>query len=378
MKRLKAYSVDPPAGIIWGLILLLLLPLLPLPPAAPMDTLLSLLPQRVATVTQHNLPSLPAMAICLLRPELLLSPIRNKWPMVGVAKRCQTRRGSILNVPGAVVAAVIMRQMRLSSPNCLLAIHLEYVKKQSRVQTIAYHLQTADGLPDRRASLAPSTYSTSSASYYSPNPDSSPPLAPLRNDRLPSLTYPSPPSASGSRPAQPSIGLTAAQAYQASQGHQTAESSPASAVFPYRPGASPSAIVGASSISVASFASSSSSGSQAYPSSSNAFQSHSNSRPHPPDRPDNQERLTSPPPDYMRAMDTLGFDGKGGGPLDAVPGIPTRQRNEGDLKGLDRHKADEARQTPAPSIAPSHRRMASDSSFASSAYTAVNNRPHLA
>jgi hypothetical protein len=39
--------------------------------------------------------------------------------------------------------------------------------------------------------------------------------------------------------------------------------------------------------------------------------------------------MNSPPPDYIRAMGNLGFDGAGGGPLDSIAGIPKRGDNDG-------------------------------------------------
>ena len=39
---------------------------------------------------------------------------------------------------------------------------------------------------------------------------------------------------------------------------------------------------------------------------------------------DSTERLTSPPPDYNRAMSAMSLNQSGRGPLDDVPGIPRR------------------------------------------------------
>ena len=176
-------------------------------------------------------------------------------------------------------------------------------------------LQAHPGPPERRTSVAPSTYSTSStASYYSPNPDAiSPPMP--RTSRMPSGPHPPPTNShpadassssngypaerrpSGRGPTLPVMGgLSAAQAYQASTGYAT---SPTSVVFPNRaPG-------------------------------------HSQSDPHTTSmspalnrRPTNgaepRDRMASPPPDYLNSMAKMSFDGWGGGPLDNVPGIPKR------------------------------------------------------
>ena len=83
--------------------------------------------------------------------------------------------------------------------------------------------------PDRRASLAPSTYSSSSASFYSPTPDAiSPATQSIR--RMPSSSFPTPFSSSNGS------NLTPAQAYQASTGYNGTSNvpSPASATFPHR------------------------------------------------------------------------------------------------------------------------------------------------
>ncbi|WVR00332.1 hypothetical protein IAU59_007475 [Kwoniella sp. CBS 9459] len=145
-----------------------------------------------------------------------------------------------------------------------------YGRKVSQGYAGSTYNAPIDNLPDRRASLAPSTYSaTSSASFYSPNPDTiSPP--PPRTNRLPSnpAVFPTPqtarvPSGSGPVPRQP--GMTAAQAYQASQVYPSnGTSSPASSVFPHRAAASPAPPMPMPdpSASVTSFASNTSSGSR--------------------------------------------------------------------------------------------------------------------
>ncbi|WVQ84886.1 hypothetical protein IAT38_007049 [Cryptococcus sp. DSM 104549] len=97
----------------------------------------------------------------------------------------------------------------------------------------------------RRSSLAPSTYSaTSSASYYSPNPDAltMSPNAPSTG-RVPSASFPTPQPVPARLPsgAYPAGAMTPAQAYQASLVHAqggsaNGSSSPASVVFPHRAG----------------------------------------------------------------------------------------------------------------------------------------------
>lgn len=154
-------------------------------------------------------------------------------------------------------------------------------------------------MPDRRASLVPSTYSTtSSASFYSPHPDASP--AVHNAGRLPAgLPNPAPPNRaqSASRAgytAYPEEGLTAAQAYQASTGYP-APHSPAMSTFPHRGNASNP-----------SFAQSTDS----YDRSTNTSRSPSSLQ-----GDVAKDRIASPPPDYINALSALNFDGNGSGPL---------------------------------------------------------------
>lgn len=149
------------------------------------------------------------------------------------------------------------------------------------------HSQGQAERPDRRASLAPSTYSSSSASFYSPTPDAiSPPTQSVR--RMPSGSFPTP---SGN-------GLTPAQAYQASTGYHTLPS-PASAVFPARATPSPNHV--APSISPDS------------------------SRSTPQRRPtlelDSRDRFGRAP-EYLRSLESLTIEEDG--PLGDIPGIPKR------------------------------------------------------
>ncbi|GFZ48548.1 Rho1 guanine nucleotide exchange factor 1 [Saitozyma sp. JCM 24511] len=246
-----------------------------------------------------------------------------------------------------------------------------------------------DLFPDRRASLAPSTYSSNSgSSYYSPQLDGATPPPP-RTTRLTTAAYPTPQPAppparapsrtNGARPPPPST-LTPAQAYQQSTGYGSVAPSPVSVVFPHRaPAPAPAA---ASQVSLATTASGISTSST--PSAA------STSRSPPARRPTlngSDERLRSPPPDYAlpKAMSNLSFDGSGAGPLDTVAGIPKRGEVSELGSLVDRWDvvpedhigravsqpgtgAREFRSgsTSTATTATAHRRMASDSSLASS------------
>lgn len=153
---------------------------------------------------------------------------------------------------------------------------------------------------DRRASLAPSTYSNSSASYYSPTPDAvSPPTITAR--RMPSQTFPAPPLQRIDPPPRStngSLGPTAAQSYQSAYAP-----SPTTSVFPSRP--TPAPIPGPSRESSMS---------------SNRVPSSSHQRP----MIDTDPRHYSPTAAIIQDFDRMGFDGVGGGPLDSIAGIPKR------------------------------------------------------
>lgn len=173
----------------------------------------------------------------------------------------------------------------------------------------------AQPFPDRRVSVAPSTYSTqSTASYYSPNPDAiSPPSQ--HAARIPSGHGP-PPSfysrsepepyeppqngerrVSGREPPPPVGGLSAAQAYQASTGYHSS-SSPASVVFPHRaPGHTQ--------------------GEASRPSTLSTSQSPPLAK-----RP-TAGNVTEESGDYVKSLDNLSINTRGGSrPLDGVVGIP--------------------------------------------------------
>ncbi|KAK4689351.1 RHO1 GDP-GTP exchange protein 1/2, partial [Tremellales sp. Uapishka_1] len=250
----------------------------------------------------------------------------------------------------------------------------------------AYAPHTED-LPNRRASFAPSTYSTtSSASYYSPNPQVSPPVP--SNGRLPSGTYPSSRQverdggrgdrvvSGGSRLQPPPMNLTPAQAYQASEGYGSEVPSPASVVFPHRAGSlAPQlqhASTSRSSLSKSSSRETASASTPSLPSTLTSTTTSYQSK-------NAEESIVSPPPDYFRAMGSLSIDGPTGGLLNDVVGIP-----RGDLGLTDRWSspgAEEDRKISSTSTVKagprrsegtlsSHRRMPSDSSIASSGYTA--------
>ncbi|WWD03483.1 hypothetical protein V865_001535 [Kwoniella europaea PYCC6329] len=279
----------------------------------------------------------------------------------------------------------------------------------------AYGVPVGD-LPDRRASLAPSTYSTqSSASYYSPNPNSvSPP--PPRTNRLPS--NPSAATFSGPQPTnripsgpgslrQPQ-GLTPAQAYQASQSYSNGNgsvSSPASAVFPPRSTASPAPpvppIPNPKTESVTSFMSSTSSGSR-LPTSTSTTSFHkptppissSHSRSPPPrglagSAIDENDRSGSTTPDYIGQalgklafetspqkgfLDDFGLSSSAGShtnqdyfpqTISKPPPIPPKaEQRQGSFSSNSRVSM--------------HQRMASDSSIASSVYTTTAGRTYMA
>ncbi|WVR07809.1 hypothetical protein IAU60_004852 [Kwoniella sp. DSM 27419] len=253
----------------------------------------------------------------------------------------------------------------------------------------AYH--GAEPLPDRRASLAPSTYSTtSSASYYSPNPDSvSPP--PPRSNRIPSNSsmYPVPQTArvpSGQGPSrQPAI--TPAQAYQASQGYGHTGTSPASAVFPHRAAASPAPPIPMPdpNTSVSSFGSSASSGSRLPPPSSSAYSKNASRSPPPSNLAGSAihetDRTSASTPDYIgSALGKLSFEtSPQKGLLDGLPGLSGQEdlydqlrsdyfggRSQGSsIPG----RSENGHGAQASQAGTMHRRMTSDSSIASSAYT---------
>ncbi|WVW85998.1 hypothetical protein I302_108036 [Kwoniella bestiolae CBS 10118] len=274
----------------------------------------------------------------------------------------------------------------------------------------AYGVPAGD-LPDRRASLAPSTYSTqSSASFYSPNPDSvSPP--PPRTNRLPSnptpAAFPAPRVPSGTGSLRQQQGLTPAQAYQASQSHSNGNgdgniASPASAVFPHRSTASPippvPPIPNPKTDSVTSFASTASSGSR-LPTSASTTSFHkptptsSHSRSPPPrglgPTIDENDRSGSSTPDYIGQalgklafetspqkglLDDFGFSSSAGShskqdyfaqPTSQAPPIPPKaEQRQGSFSSTSR--------------ASMHQRMASDSSIASSVYTTTGPRTYMA
>ncbi|KAK8853072.1 hypothetical protein IAR55_003773 [Kwoniella newhampshirensis] len=265
--------------------------------------------------------------------------------------------------------------------------------------------------PDRRASLAPSTYSaTSSASFYSPNPDSvSPP--PPRTARLPSNPYPAPhpnrvPSGPNPAPrAQPASSLTAAQAYQASQAYGNGSSSPASIVFPHRAAASPAPPVPMPdpSASVTSFASTASSESR-LPASGSVTSFHKPTSRSPPPQGlavstiEEQNRFGASTPDYIGSMGKLSFETSPvKGLLEDLPDIQGRgEMSSTSLdSGWSQSRDSPANTAPQPThnpssldnrfgsvsstIAPSmHRRMASDSSVASSGYTTTARSNYMA
>ncbi|WWD19484.1 hypothetical protein CI109_103944 [Kwoniella shandongensis] len=266
-------------------------------------------------------------------------------------------------------------------------------------------------LPDRRASLAPSTYSTtSSASFYSPNPDTvSPP--PQRTARLPSNPYPTPhtsrvPSGPGpsSRP-NPATSLTAAQAYQATQAYGNGSSSPASVVFPHRAAASPAPPIPMSdpSTSVTSFSSTTSSGSRLPTSGSvTSFHKPTSRSPPPPHgftsaAIDEHDRFGASTPDYIGAMGKLSFEtSPGKGLLEELPVLQGRgETSSTSLDGGWTQSRDNFARTasqPPPkasdpesrfgsvssTVTPSmHRRMASDTSVASSNYTTTARNNHM-
>jgi len=180
----------------------------------------------------------------------------------------------------------------------------------------SYRLLTIQPYPDRRASVAPSVYSTqsSAASYYSPNPDAI--SGPTQHSaRIPSGHGPPPsfysrsepepyePSKNGERRASgreqvlpPTGGLSAAQAYQASTGYHSS-SSPASVVFPHR---APGHTQGDSS----------------RPSNLSSSQS-------PPlARKPTFGNVTEESGDYVKSLDSLSINTRGTRPLDGLVGIP--------------------------------------------------------
>jgi len=186
--------------------------------------------------------------------------------------------------------------------------------------------------------------------------------------------------------APPSIGVSAAQAYQASQGYTA--SSPASVIFPHRapPSSGPSGYVS--------------------PLTGSSHPSQTQSPPIPLPRtassrsPPILEQSEPEPPHYMNTMSNLGFDGSGRGPLDDVKGIPRRgiTSDMGSLRINTQDHTSElnfrftlnigrtssqppVHRTPdnrlsVSSMSSMHRRMASDSSLASSGYTVSRN--HMA
>ncbi|WWC91564.1 uncharacterized protein L201_006510 [Kwoniella dendrophila CBS 6074] len=281
----------------------------------------------------------------------------------------------------------------------------------------AYGMPVGD-LPDRRASLAPSTYSaTSSASYYSPNPDTiSPP--PPRTGRLPSnptTAFPAPqpntnriPSGSGTIRQQ---GLTPAQAYQASQGYSNGNgngsmASPASAIFPHRAAASPApSIPNTTADSMHSFSTTGSSSSRLptstsstsfhKPMSTATSQSHSQSRSPPLGSGitnsviDEYDRSGSSTPDYIgQALGKLAFETS---PKKGLLDDFGLSSSSGSNSAPDYFARQTAQAPPIPpkaeqrhgsfssnSGASMHKRMASDSSIASSVYTTTAGRPYMA
>ncbi|ORY26665.1 CNH domain-domain-containing protein [Naematelia encephala] len=271
------------------------------------------------------------------------------------------------------------------------------------------YMTPPDPLPDRRASLAPSlapsTYSNSSAGYYTAPPHTTSPPLP-RQGRLPTASIG---HHSSQSPAQRQVqsenghgaypvrlpaaaNLSAAQQYQASQGYG-ALASPASVVFPHRAAASPAPVPNpsASATSLATTSSTSSRG-PAVPSKSSSSRS-------PPPRMDEPDRLISPPPDYTRAMGNMSLNvSSSKGFLDSVQGIPNRAESSepGPIDNWtashhqtghthyhhqhqnQQHHHDHRHDTRQSSSASTsthsmHRRMVSDSSIASSSHTMTSN-----
>jgi hypothetical protein len=178
---------------------------------------------------------------------------------------------------------------------------------------------------DRRASLAPSTYSShSTASFYSPQPDAvSPPLQ--QSARVPATAYPSRPIDYSQPPATDRLPVQTNNLAptQYSSAYDTV-SSPASAVFPHR--ATPSPASGPSGSTTSLNTSSSSARSVSRTSTGN-----SDSR-SPPVSQDYSERLRSPPTDYLDSMSNLSLR-PGKGFLDDIPGI-SGQGESSDLADL--------------------------------------------
>ncbi|WWC71864.1 uncharacterized protein I206_105823 [Kwoniella pini CBS 10737] len=281
----------------------------------------------------------------------------------------------------------------------------------------AYGVPAGD-IPDRRASLAPSAYSTtSSASYYSPNPDSvSPP--PPRTNRLPSnpnaiFPVPAPshsgriPSGSGPGPIRQQ-GLTPAQAYQAStsQSYNNGNanlSSPASSVFPHRVASPAPPVPNPKSDSPASFASSTQTTSSRIPTSTSTTSfnkplSQYQQSPPPPPLPktayagiDENDRYTSggSGTDHIgQALGKMAFEtSPQRGLLDDF-GLSSSAGSNSNQDYFQRHpdphappippKAEQRHSSFSSNSGPSmHKRMASDSSVNSSVYTTTAGRAHM-
>ncbi|WWC64424.1 uncharacterized protein I303_107034 [Kwoniella dejecticola CBS 10117] len=290
-----------------------------------------------------------------------------------------------------------------------------YGRKVSQGYASSAYGVPAGDLPDRRASMAPSTYSTtSSALYYSPNPDTvSPP--PPRTNRLPSNPnpiFPTPapahsgriPSGSGPGPLRQQ-GLTPAQAYQASASQNYSNgnanlASPASGVFPHR-GASPAPpLPNPKSDSPASFASSSHTSSR-LPTSTSTTSFHkplSQQSPPPPPLPksayggiDETESHTSGATgsDFIgQALGKLAFEtSPQKGLLDDF-GLSSSAGSHSNQDYFPRQSDPHAPPIPpkaeqrhgsfsSNSGASMHKRMASDSSITSSVYTTTAGRAHM-
>ncbi|KAL7418308.1 RHO1 GDP-GTP exchange protein 2 [Cryptotrichosporon argae] len=195
-----------------------------------------------------------------------------------------------------------------------------YARTPTQASVSTYAAQSVPDLGERRASLAPSTYSNSSGSIYSPNPTVSPP-APASSGRLPAAAAAFPSHSAHNGYARPAAGVDRLPLPPAKHdAYSGTIPSPASSVFPMRAGAptTQAAPAAGPSRSRSSFGSSTSPPPPLPPHS----QAHARS---PPERPTlGLDRAMSPPPDYLRAMTSMSLDRPGaglgkGGMLDDVP-----------------------------------------------------------